>query len=606
MIWRIGCLAAAVSLVGCSTPTSTPTEDTSSGGDTSQGTATGASSGGVDASSGDMESSGSTSGDVTTGGHGETSSGSTGEPEPEGCGDAEYDFATLIAGPGEVGFDSRMEAIARRHDRVHLGLATEPHGMACDLRVSTDDAEGRAAIDAFLGSDSWDFAEHSGMQARDVVEGWSKATGAYAGVAAAADAYRYGTLRDQGYPCEDVEVARAQVERALEGLHLATALTGEPGLVVRAYAHVDWPGDSASETTPIFDLNGNPNPLEKTNGTWREDNSGEHPEFKWEDSCSRDQLIGWATGYAAVWEVIREDPSIDDALKSRLQLDALAIANQLRTVRPSGYDLEIWDPEGRPTFHGYLHEHNIEGVYVQFLDNGMYALMGAGIVAAFAYVAEDPQVDAYLYTELLGERDLVGIGADSLILDFGVSSNYSGYNMGFGALWLISRYVDDDDARDRLRDATAYMYDRPGASRQPEETAQTFFDFVYAAAFMDASAFAPTRLPVNEGVVAQGWQTLTEFPTPPAWDFPTHNCDADEVAAGTCTLDNGQVVELLGEVGHNDELVADVPVPMATRPHSNYHWRSNPYRVNTDGSGEGLFSSADFRFAYWMGRWIRR
>jgi hypothetical protein len=83
------------------------------------------------------------------------------------------------------------------------------------------------------------------------------------------------------------------------------------------------------------------------------------------------------------------------------------------------------------------------------------------------------------------------------------------------------------------------------------------------------------------------------------------NCDADEITAGVCTLSNGQVTDLLGTVGWNDELVAEDPVPIDVRPPSNFHWRSNPYSVNGGGTGDLLPSSADFRFAYWIGRWTR-
>jgi hypothetical protein len=84
------------------------------------------------------------------------------------------------------------------------------------------------------------------------------------------------------------------------------------------------------------------------------------------------------------------------------------------------------------------------------------------------------------------------------------------------------------------------------------------------------------------------------------------NCDADEIAANLCLANDGTLLVLLGNVGWNGDLVAASPVPMRTRPPSNYYWRSNPFKVNGDGDGSGMSPAVDFRFAYWMGRWTRR
>jgi hypothetical protein len=44
---------------------------------------------------------------------------------------------------------------------------------------------------------------------------------------------------------------------------------------------------------------------------------------------------------------------------------------------------------------------------------------------------------------------------------------------------------------------------------------------------------------------------------------------------------------------------------MRVRPVSNYHWRSDPYRPNGEGSPRRLLPGVDFRLAYWMGRYLR-
>ena len=66
---------------------------------------------------------------------------------------------------------------------------------------------------------------------------------------------------------------------------------------------------------------------------------------------------------------------------------------------------------------------------------------------------------------------------------------------------------------------------------------------------------------------------------------------------------------MLGCYGWKGTLIEDTPVPMAIRPASNYHWRSNPYSVNSGGvhdeMGGQMLPAVDFRIAYWLGRWAK-
>jgi hypothetical protein len=307
----------------------------------------------------------------------------------------------------------------------------------------------------------------------------------------------------------------------------------------------------------------------------------------------------------AVWEVIAFDPEFDDAVKDRLQADAAAIGRSLMEVRDSGYDLEILDADGRTTYHGYLHEHALDRDYVAFF-NGHNALMAAGIVAALAYVSEDEEIAAYLYDELLGERALLRIASEAMVIDFGVGTNYSNYNMAFSAAWLADRYLEGAAMREDLRATAEVLYSPEGSVRPVDEVGQSFFDFVYAAIVADASAFGETTGVLDADAVERGRATLHAFPTPPNWDLPVENCDAAEIAAQTCQLDDGTPVGLIVSGAWNDTLVADEIVPIEIRAPSNYVWRSNPFDVNGGSDGSNLPSSSDFRIAYWIGRWTRR
>ena len=64
----------------------------------------------------------------------------------------------------------------------------------------------RAAIVDYLeNTESWDFEAETGKAVTDVVASWWGVAGMYGGAGAAADAYRYGVLRDQRYPLAEVD-----------------------------------------------------------------------------------------------------------------------------------------------------------------------------------------------------------------------------------------------------------------------------------------------------------------------------------------------------------------------------------------------------------------
>jgi hypothetical protein len=290
------------------------------------------------------------------------------------------------------------------------------------------------------------------------------------------------------------------------------------------------------------------------------------------------------------------------------------IGLQLKVVRESGYDLEIFDADGRTTYHGYMNEHNYDRHYIPWLPikNGMYSLMAIGSVAALLYVSGDQELYDYLHDDLLSaERRLDWIyGHNQVGIDLWIWSNYSSYNMAFMGAWLAYRYLDDERARENaavaLRDL---LYDKPmWHSRQPKLLKQSFFDFTVAGALAGSTAWSPMVEPPDAEAVARGVETLYEFKEPPFWDYATINCDDAEIASGHCLAADGVTeLDIMPILGRGDKVVSQQVVPMHTRPPSNYYWRSNPYEVNGDGGvgGGTLLPGVDFRWAYWMGRWTR-
>ena len=534
-----------------------------------------------------------------------------------------YDGTHLIPGPDEEGYDADLEGKADRYDRTHLLFSCSGNGVNCDLSVSLANPDHRELIEDFIQeTDSWDFEDFSGgLTPLDIITTHHKVAGLYGGVGIAADAFRYGVFRDQGYPAADVDRAREFLLRDIDRLILAYEITGTTGVIARGFCRMDVPGYCATlETTPLFDAQGNPLPEEKNNGTWREDNTADnrYANYRWEDSCSRDQFIGWATAFGAIWEVIRDDDSFDAEIKDKLQQYASEIGRSLMVPRYGGpgslgqaFDLEIFDADGRTTYHGYLNENAVDRFYAAWLPfkDGLYSLMSLGIVAALTYCSEDPVLEEYLYGHLIGERHLDVIAQNN---QFGVNlwwiTNYSTTNMAMAGSLLAQRYLDDETARKRMRyttEAHLYLNGPFLIQRQPEEYAYSLFDFTYATAVSGASAFNSMLQAPEFAAIERGVQTLFDFQEPPYWQYEVINCDEDEINSGHCVLNDGTEVTVLGYVGRNGTLLCKEPIPHAVRPGSNYHWRSCPYTPNGGGDGSGMNPGVDFRLAYWYGRWVQ-
>jgi hypothetical protein len=92
--------------------------------------------------------------------------------------------------------------------------------------------------------------------------------------------------------------------------------------------------------------------------------------------------IGWVAGYAAAWEAIGTTRT-SRGRKDRLREDALAVARQLQVSARAATTWRSPTPTARTTLHGWINEHNLDGVlYGEEIRNGFHAMMALGIVAA--------------------------------------------------------------------------------------------------------------------------------------------------------------------------------------------------------------------------------
>ncbi|MBX7194023.1 MAG: hypothetical protein K1X94_18355 [Sandaracinaceae bacterium] len=519
---------------------------------------------------------------------------------------------SLVAAPDDPAHDAALASHIDGIARVQDAVLSRPVGFG--LEAYTADEGHRATIASFVASGESDFVAATGQHPYAVIDAYGEQgdLGMFGGVQAAGLAWRYVVLRDHGGTPEEIGRAREALLRAIEGLHWFTAVTGEPGCVVRGLMRVTpedgeppLPGERPS-TLPLLDAMGMPQPADKV-ATWREDRSGSLPFLVWMDDTSKDQLDGYVLALGAVYDAIQGDEAFDASLTDRLREDATAIARRLMrrvAVTPTEMaDLVIVDADGRPTrFHDLSAEEVTPGLVVRRPTNGFNALMALGVMRTLYHIGGDPEVGRYYYEELVGNRDYLATAELNVRLMYqGLGTNYSNVNMAFVAAYGVLRYETDPVIQGAVREVLETSLYAPDVDREARGLGLPFFDFLYAGFRSAGASDAAASTAIGEGLA-----TLNGYRSAPLWDEARINCDEGEIAAGSClAVDGTTTITLAPDLGRLGTLVAVDPVPIAIRPPSNFEHRSDPHRVNGDG-GSRLDPGGDIVAAYWLGQLLSR
>ncbi|HWB76384.1 MAG TPA: hypothetical protein VG755_15545 [Nannocystaceae bacterium] len=514
--------------------------------------------------------------------------------------------ATLVPGPGQMGHDAELAAKIDRYDRQLHGITTVPLGWGLEAFIG--DPTNRMLVDEFVVSDFDDFEEFSGLHPYAIVDAYEEFgdLGMFGGVQAAGDALRYAALRDEGADAALVDAARDDLLAAMDGLHIYHQITGVPGVIARGVRRITplpgeppLPGGAPPATTPLFDEMGNPLPVVK-DGVWRDDNSGELPDFMWHDDTSKDQEIGYVLALGAVYETVAGDPTIPQEKIDLLVEDARALATSLMTPRMIGdgmVDLVLMDADGRPTaFHDLAAEELTPGDVHQYPVNPFNAVMALGTMRTLYQITGDEEIGRYYYEELIDERGYLDLAGQSLgLIYFGNGTNYSNVNMAFCAIYPLLRYEPELELAMQVRSVLeAQLYGEDG-DHSARGLKQTFFDFVIAGFGVEGTSG------IGSNALVDGLVTLVGHPDAPYWDDLVENCDAAELDAGECIAIDGSPITIASSPGWGGGPVADDPLPIAIRPPSNFAWRSDPHDVN--GGGSTLLNpGGEIWFAYWLGR----
>ncbi|MCA9772314.1 MAG: hypothetical protein KC466_07885, partial [Myxococcales bacterium] len=516
----------------------------------------------------------------------------------------------LIPGPGEPGHDAALADLAAQYDKQFHAI-NAPFGISLDAHIS-DPADRAKVYDWFHDNPGdLDFETFMGKPLFEVVTQYGEFgdMGMFGGVAVLGDVYRYALLRDGlGTPAE-VDEARAIVVEIAEMWHAFRAITGPNGTVVRGLRPIGVPGAGVDPLVPLFDGMGNPLPATKTSVRRADQSGGEFPDMEWQDDTSKDQFIGYIMGLGALWDVLSDDPAIPAGVIDDLEADAAFLAAKLMEIAPeTGLDMNLRDPDGRLTTFYDLNQNDLGGIDLGScpidLVNGFNALLGLASVKTLAHVTGDPDVMRFFRHQLIDVEGYDKAINSTLNLMYGYPiSNYSNFNMAMVAIYNLIAYENDPDLLARWDDALEHQI--WFVDRDPDtisRSLQSWFNFIYAGLRLGGT---------DAQAVAEGTQTLREFPEPPYFTRDVINCDAAEIAAGSClAVDGVTTLALDGDFFFGTFIPREPrgggiktvdPLPKRLRPDNNFEWRSSPFEPNGGGS-DRLNPGGDFRAAYWLGR----
>ncbi|MBW2704128.1 MAG: hypothetical protein JRF33_25190 [Deltaproteobacteria bacterium] len=518
-----------------------------------------------------------------------------------------------------------LDAKMAQHERQFYFLNALPFGLSLDVHPADEAAV--VMIDQFLAQGaSDDFEAVTGQHVYELLRSYGEHgdLGFFGGVAVVGTAFRYLALKREGAPEVELAAARQKVVRAAEAWHVFYAVTGGEGLVARGIMRLgpEDPADPALpnptvEIVPLADENGDPLPQPKDNGTWRDElSAGALPTntWIWEDSCSKDQLTGQVLGLVSLYEAMKDDPDIDQALVTRLAEDARKVGQMLMTQHeisemegPFGsgeYDLIIMDADGRPTFHHGLNPASIEKIYMdpEGSFNRFNLLLALGVIKGLHHVSGDSELEAFLYDEMLVKRDYLDKinGQESKAADYiymGGNTNFDNPDMVSVAMFL-SLYLETDPSyrTELLQYFEAGWWQRPEESHTARLCKQPLWHAFYLALTEQGSD--PT-------LIEELRQLLEAFDLGPYWNPQRINCDDDEIAARQCLAIDGQTILHLANQDDKGRWMATEALDPSIRPPSNFDARSNPFRVN-GGGGLRLNPGGDLLTAYWLGRYFQQ
>ncbi len=510
----------------------------------------------------------------------------------------------ILLPPDTSPADQALAQLAAGYQRQQDVFATRELGLSLDTWIKADDVS--VVKNFFAQTAVDDFQTCTGQHPFAVVDSFDEYgdEGNFAGIASVGVAARLMILRAENAPSAELAAARDAAVRAARAWHVYGAIGGA-GVVARGVRRVS-PLDPAApplpgqtpELVPLADANGNPMPTGKT-AVWRAPVASGFDGWIWLDDTSKDQVSGYALAVAWLWDALHDDPEVPADVPDAMASDLAAFAHALMKTAPElGIDLCIRDADGRLTnFHDLNpRQLNPDSVMPEniALRNGFNAALALGIIRAAYHVSGDPEIGAYYYQDLVGQRNLPALAvANAGVIFMGAPTNYSNVNMLAIALATLGRFETDTYVRASLQELAEHGFWSTSDDHDVSHVRQAWFDAVYGA-YSASPPGAELRSRIAEN--------LGGFQTPPAFQRDRINCDPAEIDAGVCTAVDGTTQIILSKTaGHGGSVVARDILPMSIRPDSDFEWRSDPHEVNGAGNNR-LNPGGDFLAAYWLAR----
>ncbi|MBM4388090.1 MAG: hypothetical protein FJ088_10160, partial [Deltaproteobacteria bacterium] len=229
-------------------------------------------------------------------------------------------------------------------------------------------------------------------------------------------------------------------------------------------------------------------------------------------------------------------------------------------------------------------------------------VMALGIVKALYHISGDPEVEEFLYKELMGNRkylDKVVEAESSKEVDYifmGVKTNFSNVNMIAIALFLNVFYENDPEVLAIMRDfMEKRWWDSEGVLQSVVNLKQPYFHALY---------LAMTDKGTKKEIVDEAAALLGAFSLEPYLNEERINCDEDELKAKKCLAIDGKT-ELIIQPNTNRGgwPVAYEALDPSIRPPSDFNARTDPFEVN-GGGGKRINPGGDLHAAYWLLRYL--
>lgn len=397
----------------------------------------------------------------------------------------------------------------------------------------------------------------------------------------------YGASQCYAYAVTHSPIAKQRASQAFEALKFLQDVTEDgshnppDGFVARSILPTDGPDPNVGQAERDRDTQSQDRLWKNHLPRWPKSKDGR---WYWKSDTSSDELDGHFFLYALYFDLVAETPEEKERVKETVAgLTDHLIDNRLALV----------DHDGRVTRWAVFHPDAINHDIDWMPERGLNSLAILAYLAVAEHVTGNPRYgrvaeelrrkDAY-HTNMMVPKVQRGLG----------SGNQSDDEMAIMDLYHLVKYTQAPDLRERYL-AAFYWY---WTLEQPERN--PFFHFAYAA-FGRGQTF---RDPFGQHDLTP-WHGWLEDSVDTLRGFPLDRCDWSHTNSHRLDIVPLPRQSGYGHIEPNGQgrghRVDGKVLPVEERFFT--HWNTDPWRLDTHGSGHELASGTVFLLPYYMGRY---